>query len=803
MVPGDIISHYRVLKQIGEGGMGVVYLAEDTTLGRHVALKFVGAAQTDARAADRLVREAQAASALNHPAICTIYEVGSHDGAMFIAMEWAEGVTLDRRLQDEGPLATGPAIDVAIQVADALVAAHGAGIVHRDLKPGNMIVGPRGQVKVLDFGLARLVPGAGGLGSSSSATMLQPERLTTLGTAVGTIAYMSPEQARGEDVDARSDLFSFGVVLYLMTTGVLPFPGKTAATVFEGILARDPVPIAERLPLAPAELGRIVAKLLEKDVRFRYQTAVDLLADLQRLKRDLQRQTPAAATDDPAAAAGVAPGARASRRRLPVGPVTALMAAAVAVTATVWAIWSFTAQSPIDSIAVLPFVNTSGSPDADYLSEGLTEALVNGLSQLPNLRVVPRTVSAPYKGKDPQTAGRELKVRAVVTGQVSARGDTLNIQAELVDVTKVSLLWGDQYVRRMADVLDIRDDLSRKIAENLRVRLSGDDERLLVKRATSDTEAYQLYLKGRFYWNRRTEGSVEKAIEYLQQAIDKDPNFALAHAGLADCYNLLSFYGGTPTKDSFPRAIEAATRALSLDDSLAEAHASLAFARRWYDWDWEGAEREFKRSIQLNPRYATARHWYADMLVALWRNDEALVEAKRAVDLEPGSLIANADLGSVYFYARRYDEAIEQFKKLLAIDPNFQQAHYRLGWSYEQSGRFPEAIAELKTMVQLSNGHVEAIARLGHAYGLSGQPAEARKILAQLEDLSRRRYVSPFNFALVFAGLDDRPAALSMLEKGVGERALGLARLKVEAPFDRLRRDPRFEAILRRVRLAS
>lgn len=837
----EFIAHYRILQRLGKGGMGEVFLAEDTKQhNRKVALKVLLSALTnDPNRIRRFKQEARAVLALNHPNILTIYEIGEWNDSQYIATEYIEGETLrqflwsSRRQLDE-------VLGIAIQVAMALEAAHSEGIVHRDIKPENIMLradrfARDRLIKILDFGLAKLTERDQPAADPEAVTM--PVTETNPGAVIGTTGYMSPEQAQGDVIDNRSDIFSLGVVLYEMVAGKPPFKGRTDSHTRVSILDHQPPPLLDHAPDTPRQLERIIYKALAKDRDKRYQTITDLKLDLEQLREELhgstseaREQTSAMHAQPTIEARAIASTRAGISETQPSGEQTTVSSsrdaslplsrsrssvlygsiALILVLAAGSFIYLRYLNAPaINSVAVLPFVNDSGDPSAEYLSDGLTESIINSLSQVPHLRVMSRNAAFRFKGSnDPQEAGRSLNVGAVLTGRLVKVGERLLVKTELIKVEDGSQLWGTEYNTQLADILTVQDEVSKKITQSLRVRLSGEDEEKLAKRYTRDAEAYQLYLKGRYFWNKRNEEGFRNGINFFKQAEEKDPTYSLAFSGLADSYALLCDIGVVMPVEEMPKAKAAAQKAVDTDPNLAEAFTSRAFVKLAYDWDWLGAEEDFKHALRLNPKYPTAHQWYASYLMQMGKFELAKQEIKEAHNLDPLSPIINSNAGLYSYYEHNYDDAISKYKLTLQTDPDFWVARHYLALAYVQKGKFDEAIAELRSLIKappsgplpdsVVDAETEATASLGFAYAMAGKRDEAMAIIGQLQRLAAKRYVSGLYFANVYAGLKDNDHAIEYLNKAFDTRHPGLVLIRIEPMFDALRSDERFKQLVRR-----
>jgi serine/threonine protein kinase/Tfp pilus assembly protein PilF len=781
---GQTLGHYRILEKVAAGGMGVVYRAHDEQLERDVALKVLPSGTlTDNSSRRQFRKEALALAKLSHPNIETIYEFDTQDGIDFLVMEYVPGNTLAERL-GSGALPEKEVVALGMQIAAALEQAHERGIVHRDLKPRNIAITERGQAKVLDFGLAKLLP---------KVNEVTADTMTDTQAGAGTLPYMPPEQLQGESVDARADIYTIGAVLYEMATDRRAFPEELPSRVINAILHHPPVPPRAFNSRISPELERIILKCLDKDPARRFQSAKELLIDLSRL--------------DGAASNRLAlqplPFKPKRTRRLVMYSLTALLAIPAALIALNLHGWRDDLMgrprpAQIRSLAVLPFENLSGDPEQDYFADGMTDALINDLGQIGALRVISRTSVMSYKGakRSLPDIAHQLHVDAVVEGSVRRNENKVQINVQLVQASTDVQLWGRSYEQDLRDILTLQNAAARAIADEIQIKLTPQEQAQLSRNDQVDPIAHEAYLTGRFYWNQRTPQGLEKSIDYFEQAVARDPRYAIAYAALADSYRLLPELTAVPANEAFPRARTAALKALALDNSLAEAHSALANVKEDFDWDWKGAEEEYRRAIEFNPGYANAHAWYSNLLLELGRLPEAIVEAKLAQQLDPLSAFTNDNLAAILYYAGEYDQSIEQCRKTLEIDPASHRAHRHLGQIYIQKRMYEEAVSELRKAIELSPGSTEALADLGYAFGAWGKTGEAKKILLELQDSSQQGHVSPYHLAIVYIGLGEKELALQSLRKAVDDRSPGVVHLKVSPFFQELQSEPRFQDLL-------
>jgi eukaryotic-like serine/threonine-protein kinase len=759
LTPGSHVGPYEILSLLGEGGMGQVYRGRDPRLGRDIAIKVLAHdAAHDKDAAQRMEREARAIAALSHPNVVAVHDVGKHDGTFFIVTELLEGRTL-RAAMEDARVSWRRAVEIGAEVADGLAAAHAKSIVHRDLKPENIFLTNDGRVKVLDFGLAQTDP-----------MLLQRDEVnipttkwfqTDPGTVIGTLGYMAPEQLRGEAVDPSADIFSLGCILFEMVTTRKPFHRESGAATIAAILKED-LPPDTLSRSVPPEFQRIIEGCVEKNAAARYQSARDLSLTLRAigssssmLHGDLIKQI-------------------ANRKT--------------------------SRSKSIDSIAVLPLVNATNDPNSDYLSDGITEGIINRLSQLPKLKVMARSTVFRYKGRDAdaQSVGRELRVRAVLTGRLQHVGSRLLVNVELVDSVDGSQLWGETYNRDTADLMALQEEMSREIAEKLRLKLTGAEKKKLRKRTTESSDAYQHYLKGRYHWNKRTEESLRRGIQFFREAIDSDPSFASAYAGLADSYITLATNIPLPPHDAMPKAKAAAMKAIEIDDALAEAWASLGAVRWWFEWDWQGAEDAYRRAIELNPNYPTAHDGYAMLLSARGRFDAAVEQVTRACDLDPLSLISAVHAGWPFYFARDFESAIRRFRKALELDDRFIPAYGWLGMAHGQQRRYQEALDAFGRALEVDRIPI-LVAMLAHTHAIAGNREQALALLDSLREQAKTRYISPYDIAVIHAGLGDTQAALAHLQLAYDDRSAWMVFLDVDPRLDSLRTEPAFAEIAERL----
>ena len=785
--------------------MGEVYLALDTKLNRKIAIKVL---RPDSLAEEnlkkRLLREAQAAAKLDHPNICAVYDVNEVESLTFIVMQYIEGETLAEKMERE-PLRVATALAIAEQAAEGLAEAHAHGILHRDIKPHNLMITPRGQLKILDFGLSKEMRSSDPVDNDASTATL----LSAPGHAVGTMPYMSPEQVQGEPLDACSDIFSLGVTFYEMLAGKHPFKDKSAAITMSRIILAEPIPTEQFQAQVSPELQALLSKMLSKDKAARHQSAQDLLTDLRQVSANLAAAETQADAPRIKEVSAIAPKENLAGRILSEAQrhMWAVLAAALALVLLAVVITRWLSADHLDTLAILPFSYVSSDaqlmakPDREYLSDGFTESIINNLSQLANLKVIARSSVFRYKGRDldVQAIGRELKVRAVLVGQIKQEADELRITVELMDVQGNRSIWGDTYQRKTADIQSVQKEIARNVSEKLRLKLTGADQTQLAKTYTDSGEAYEAYLKGRYHWNKRTDEGFKQATIFFQEAIVKDPNYALAYTGLADCYTLRSDYGFLAPTEGYALAKGAVTLALKYDESLAEAHTSLASIKAVTDWDWQGAENEYRRAIELNPNYPTAHHWYAAQLLLQGRLDQALQEIKKAQQLDPLSLGINKDFAVILLYARDYDKALEQCRKTLEIEPHFGTMSTYIAQIYELKQKYPEATAELEKAHAAAPEDSEITYALGQAYALIGKKDAALKISNELNQPATQNVILPKEAAYLYALLGEKEQAVAILQRAKENHYISVAEVKMDPRFAELRKDARIVELLQKI----
>lgn len=769
---GSTILHYRIIEELGRGGMGTVYKAEDTKLNNFVALKFLPPELSrDEEAKQRFLNEARSARRLEHPNICTIYDIDeTEEGQIFISMPFYEGGTLEEKIA-QGPLSVHEAVEIATRIAEALSKAHKEGIVHRDIKPSNIMFTLDGAVKVVDFGLAK-VAGV---------------KMTRSGTTMGTLAYMSPEQLRGDPTDHRTDIWALGVILYEMLTSRHPFQAEHEQSMFYRILNEPADPLAEDIP---STLIQIVRKSMEKDPADRYRDVDELVRELNAMTIKTGAETKLSKIDRPA------------KRPLIIVGVFSILVVLIIIAIILLS----PPEKETNSIAVLPLRNLSGEQSQEYFADGITEELIATLGKIKKLKVISFTSVLRYRNSQksiPEIAN-ELGVKNIVEGSVQTHGERIRVTAKLIEASPERLLWSSEpYDREMANVFALTNEVARSIAQEIKLVLTPEEREKLDRSYAVNSAAYRHYLHGRYQWNKRTPQSIMMSMDYFQQAVEEDPNLAPAYSGLADALALLGSieYGVYPPKEVMPKAREAALTAIQLDPLLAEAHTSLANVHLFYDWDWNAAEERFERAIQLNPNYATARHWYADYFVAMGKFNEAIKEINTALDLDPNSLVINTEVGWIHQHSRKYDVALEQLQTVIKLEPDFINAHLAIGFTCALQDMMSEAIKSFRKAEELSDGYPLSIASLGYALALSGQRNQALQLLSHLNDISQERYVPALYYALIYIGLGELDRTFEWIDKALEERAGYLVYFNVDPKVDGLRSDPRFEQLIKRIGL--
>jgi serine/threonine protein kinase/Tfp pilus assembly protein PilF len=783
-------GRYQIIEELGQGGMGRVYRVLDKKLKEEVALKLIKPQiGLDRTTLERFSNELKLSRKIVHKNVARMFDLNDHGGAHYITMEYVRGEDLRRLIRKMGTLSPSQAIPIVKQVCDGLKEAHRLGIVHRDLKPGNIMIDEEGNARIMDFGIARSLLGKG---------------ITGGGAMIGTPEYMSPEQAEGKETDQRSDIYSLGIILYEMLTGRVPFSGDTPLSV--AVKQKTEVPPDPRRlsPQIPADLSRLILRCLEKDKSRRYQSSEELHAELEKAEQGIPATERIGPAKKPPTSREIT--VKISLKRL-LFPYLAILALIIAGGVILWRIVPgknvVPAKSGSPSIAVLPFVDDSPEKSHAYLCEGIPNTLINALNTIQNLRVPARTSAFSFvgKGQDIQGIGQKLNVENVLEGSIQVVGNSLRVTASLIKVKDGYQLWNATYDRKLEDVFAIQDEIAQAIVRALKMRLLGEQEKRLVKRGTDNMDAYTLYLEGLFYWNKRSGRDLNRAIEFFGQAIEKDPNYALAYVGLADSYSLLTVYAGARPQDVYPRAKTAANKALELDEALAEAHNSLAYIHERYDWDFRAAEAEFKRALELNPNYATGRFWHGELLTYLGRFEEGIQEFRRALELDPLSVIINSNLGWALTMAQQYDQALVQLHKTLELDPNFAITHVMLGFVNLDKTNYQEAIEEMKKARELSGDALYAIQGLGEVYAAAGKIEEAKAVLEELKTRSQKQYVSPFAMATIYASIGDLDRAFELVDKAYEERDDPLISIKIHPGWIRFHSDRRYQAVLKKMAL--